>query len=244
MDDIPTRSTAAQSLAPTPTDPLPFYTSCLVDTLGVLDAGADMPVDEADSLRTRLCEGLNLAAVEAAPHFDQPTVFQARRFVTAWMDERLASDAWPGQGAWQAHPLQSDWGEGRRAGEWFFEAVDKLEPLRPEHLPLARLALRLLSFGYSGEMREPGEKLSDLRQRLARRFGLFQPPAVFPPSLPDVSALPASCRRAGGWIAAALLAAVVVLGIVLADAVLGKRLDERLADIFPGVSVQTTKGTP
>ncbi len=208
------------------------FEPCLVAVLELLDSAAAQPAEaaaDAASARDALLARLDQSSLAASGRFPARVTVLARRFATAWADERLAGGAWAEREAWRAFPLQSDWGEGRTAGEWFFEALARLEPGRDGETALAALALRCLSLGFDGRMRYTPRQLLELRRTLARRFGLEARPAAFPPAVETGEA--DGGRRGGAWlrwlwpVAAALALAG---GFLLADQSLNRRLDARM----------------
>lgn len=179
------------------------FEPCFVGVLKILDAaGADVSDEAAEerdaaaSPRDSVMMLLDESVLAASENFPARTTILARRFVTAWADERLVRGDWPGRDAWRARPLQSDWGEGRTAGEWFFEALEGLDPARADDAAPAAIALRCLALIFYGRMHRSPQELLDLRRDTARRFNLLSPPAVFPPS--PSSQVPAK-KRGGVW---------------------------------------------
>lgn len=192
-----------------------FFEPCFVRVLEILDRAEEA---DAGAAREALRELLDDAACAAEGCFPANAALSARRFVTAWADERLASDGWPGRDAWRAHPLQSDWGEGRAAGEWFFDAVARLHPSRTEDGALASLALRCLTLGFDGRLYCTPQEIADLRRALVLRFGFARPPCPFPP--PAGTAGDDSRGGAGAvmrWLAPLTAAALLAGAYVLAD---------------------------
>lgn len=193
------------------------FEPALLRVLTILDGGESSTETDAAAARASLLESLDAAALAAAARHSPHATLTARRFVTAWADERLASDDWPAREAWRARPLQSDWGEGRAAGEWFFDAVARLAPPNMEDAALAALALRCMTLGFDGKMYYTPRETADLRRTLVLRFGLARPPAPFPPPAESGGA---DRPRAGGWsrwLAPLAAAAVLAGAYLLAD---------------------------
>lgn len=194
------------------------FEPCLVRVLGILDS-REAEADPA-AVRAGISALLDDAALAMLGRYSTDAVPLARRFVAAWADERLSSDDWPGRDAWRAHPLQSDWGEGRAAGEWFFDAVARLRPDRAGDGDLAALALRCLSLGFDGRLHYTPREIADLRRTLVLRFGFAQAPCPFPPPVAaGYAALPrgGGLFRFGRWLAPLAAAAVLFGAYVLAD---------------------------
>lgn len=191
------------------------FEPCFIRVLELLDARS--PEADAAAARASLLELLDESAFSAEGRFPAQTALAARRFTTAWTDERLASDDWPGREAWRTHPLQSDWGEGRASGEWFFDAVARLNPARPEDAAPAALALRCLSLGFDGKMYYTPREIADLRRTLTLRFGFARPPRPFPPQAAGTANY---TRRGAGallrWLAPLAAAAILAGAYALA----------------------------
>lgn len=210
------------------------FAACFTRTLFILDNAAtggkgDAGTADAQSIHDDLLAALDEAAMKAAGLFNTPIVLLARRFVTAWIDERLSSDAWPGRHAWQAKPLQSDWGEGRTAGEWFFEALERLEPTRDGDAPLAALVLRCLDLGFDGRMHYSPQELRELRRETASRFSLPRYPASFPPPLAAEEFGAARRRAWRRWLLPLFAAAALGFAYWLSDRELDVYLASRIA---------------
>jgi type IV/VI secretion system ImpK/VasF family protein len=108
----------------------------------------------------------------------------ARRMVTIWLDEILIQAPWPGRKHWLRKPLQSEWGEGRSGGVWFFRQLEGLNPARLDDRELAGLALRCISLGLSGCHGRDPERLDQVRCGLQERFCFKDDIPIFPPPLP------------------------------------------------------------
>lgn len=206
------------------------FESCLVDTLAVIDlaAGDGSAAPDADPVREKLRAGLDSAVESAARRFDAQTVRLARRFATAWIDERLASAAWPGRDAWRSRPFQSDWGEGRTAGEWFFDALGRLSPSRDGDIALAALALRCLALDFDGKMYYTPGELGELRRAVAGRFRLAHSPAAFPPPLAMSGGGKARRGTARWWLLPLLAAGILAAAHRFANKNLDARLEARI----------------
>lgn len=206
------------------------FADCLRETLLLLDdspPNAERGERDAHAVHDALMATLDDASRQASGLFGTQVVLLARRFVTAWIDERLASDPWSGRGAWQARPLQSDWGEGRTAGEWFFEALTRLEPARDGDTALAALALRCLALGFDGRMHYSPPELLELRRDTAQRFSLTHAPSFFPPPVDAGNSAPVRRGAWRWWIAPVLTAGILVFAYLLADRVLFAHLASR-----------------
>lgn len=198
------------------------FDSCAELTLETLER-ARSPLDAPEEtdpafLRSRMEEELNAASAAAGTRYDKPAAYRARRMVTAWADERLSVDPWPGREQWIARPLQSDWEEGRTAGEWFFTMLDNLDPARPHHAALAALALRLMALGFDGRMYRSPEELVAFRQKFAARFGIAHPVAPFPPAIGEPAPPRPRRLRLLPWILPLLAAAAAIWGVRRANA--------------------------
>lgn len=176
------------------------FEPCFLEVLGALDAAGEAGSEtDAAALRGSVMARLDECVLAASGSSPVRTTVLARRFVTAWADERLVRGDWPGRDDWRARPLQSDWGEGRTAGEWFFEALAGLDAARADDAAPAALALRCLALTFDGRMHRSPQELLDLRRDTARRFSLFSPPAAFPPSPFPPSSAARAGKRGGAW---------------------------------------------
>ncbi len=154
---------------------------------------------------------LEEAVARALRNHAPATVETARRMVEAWMDEAALSVPWEGRTDWLRAPLQRRWGEGRRAGNWFFEAADRLAPGSPADGELAGVALRCLGLGFRGRFYNDAPALIRHHESLAARFGYAATPPAFPPEplLSPPCGLSRLSRYAGAF--AAGLAACLLL---------------------------------
>jgi len=77
----------------------------------------------------------------------------------ALVDETLLFTPWPGQLAWQQHPLESRMYSSRQAGERLPSAIKKLlDEQMPGTRDLANVYLQCLVLGFQGRLRgEPGQ---------------------------------------------------------------------------------------
>lgn len=133
------------------------------------------------SLRREALRLLEEAAARALREYAPATVETARRMVEAWMDETALAVPWEGRMDWLRAPLQRRWGEGRRAGDWFFEVTGRLAPGNPADAELAGVALRCLGFGFRGCLYKAPCALIRYHQTLSVRFGYAASPPAFPP---------------------------------------------------------------
>ncbi|MCD8140458.1 MAG: DotU family type IV/VI secretion system protein [Planctomycetaceae bacterium] len=157
---------------------------------GIAEGASDPTERPVDAARRACQESLDRAVETAASFYETRTLMVARRLVTAWVDERLGSDAWPGRDAWLARPLHSEWHEGRRSGEWFFATAGGLTPGKRDHDELARLALRCLSLGLEGPHFDKPDDLVRIRRDMALRFECAAPASPFPPPVQSADAPP------------------------------------------------------
>jgi type IV/VI secretion system ImpK/VasF family protein len=128
--------------------------------------------------------------------------------VTIWLDELLIQFPWPGRKAWLRKPLQSEWGEGRSGGVWFFQEIEGLDPTRLDDRELAALALRCVSLGLSGRHGRDLERLDQVRCELQERFGFEDDIPIFPPLLPS-GGRKKTGLGASGWKFLVALAAIL-----------------------------------
>ncbi|MCD8351717.1 MAG: DotU family type IV/VI secretion system protein [Planctomycetaceae bacterium] len=205
-------------------------------------AGKADTVDKPVNAARRVCqEKLDRAVESAASFYETRTLMLARRLVTAWIDERLGSDPWPGRDAWLARPLQCDWNEGRHSGEWFFTTAGSLTQGKQDHDEVARLALRCLSLGLEGPYFDNPAELLRLRRDLALRFDLTVPVSPFP-SFVETAGAPVDATRRGLWAVPFILAAIITLAALLGENALNRRLETILDG--PAAAATAPEGTP
>ncbi len=216
------------------------HAAILTESLGPADFpdASERPVDAA---RRACLESLDRAVEMASSFYETRTLILARRLVTAWMDERLGSDPWPGRDAWLARPLQSEWNEGRRSGEWFFTTIGGLTLGKQDHDELARLALRCMSLGLEGPHFDNPDELLRLRREMALRFDLAACSSPFPPPFEAVAAADGRTRH-GLWAVPLILAGIIALAALLGEHDLNRRLDALLHG--PTAATTAREGDP
>lgn len=205
------------------------FNACFVAVLEILQAKPGRAEPPGEAARRECLASLDHAVETASAFYETRTLFLARRLVTAWVDERLASEPWPGQGGWLARPLHSEWNEGRSSGEWFFATAGALTPGRQDHDELARLALRCMSLGMEGPYFDRREEMLQVRRDLAFRFGIAATTAPFPP-LAEALATAAAKTRRGLWWLPVLLAVALALAYLAGGSALNRRLEAVLAE--------------
>lgn len=129
----------------------------------------------------------------------------ARRMATVWLDEILIKSSWPGRQHWLRKPLQSEWGEGRSGGLWFFQQLEQLSPARKDDRELAALALRCISLGLTGCYGREPDQLNEVRKNIQDRFEFKDDQPLFPPPPPPAGAPKARIGPAGRRLLAALI---------------------------------------
>lgn len=144
--------------------------------------------DEAASAirkyRSELLKKMTEAEHKLMTRWEPETAGAARRMVTVWLDEILIKSTWPGREQWLRKPLQSEWGEGRSGGLWFFQQLEGLNPARKDDRQLAVLALRCISLGLTGCYGREPDRLNEVRRDVQERFALKDDTPIFPPPLP------------------------------------------------------------
>lgn len=125
-----------------------------------------------------LAEAVSLARRK----YDAATVETAQRMVEAWMDEMALAAPWKGRMDWLCAPLQQRWGEGRRAGDWFFQVTEHLSPDILSDVALAGIALRCLGLGFQGRFHDDLSALAVHHRLLAVRFRRVVVGQAFPPA--------------------------------------------------------------
>ncbi len=213
------------------------YSPAFAKVLSILERDGGPEGMNPGEAKRQVAAELDQATERASAYYDAKTLFLARRLVTAWADERLSSDAWSGREEWLSRPLQSDWLEGRRSGEWFFETAETLDPGRPDHGDLAALCLRCLSLGLDGRLHDNGEEMVALRQSLTRRFNLDAPANPFPPPLAKTEQ--PGGRARGRAFAGAVLA--IMLGLVVFFLAGESRLAAKIAQTLPDLHREDAK---
>ena len=104
--------------------------------------------EEAGQLRTRLVELVDAVGRELRAEGVSDAEQDAARFaLVAFADEMLLKSDWPGRDAWQTEPLQFGLLNTRKAGDEFFE---RLEKLSPRDSTARHVFLRALSLGFEG----------------------------------------------------------------------------------------------
>lgn len=161
--------------------------------------------------RCELTKLLSAAEYRTMCQWDHEAAIVARRMITVWLDEVLIRSQWPGRKYWLRKPLQSDWGEGRSGGLWFFRQLKQLDPARQADFELAGLALRCISMGLTGCHGRSPENLAAARLDLQNRFNLKSDMPVFPPPMQ-----PSETKRFSVNPAALSLLAALVFMVLLA----------------------------
>lgn len=186
----------------------PCFTMALF--LSVQRAETEGEAVPAAKYRAILLEKLALGEGLVMTRWGEEAAAAARRMVTVCLDEILNCAPWPGREEWLRKPLQSEWGEGRSGGAWFFQYLEGLSPARRDGRELAALALRCISLGLSGPYGRDAEALGQVRRDIQHNFSFHGSP-VFPPPLPPLG------RKKSAFFAlkilAAALAALGLLGL-------------------------------
>ncbi len=113
---------------------------------------AEMPAQSiapAQTLRAQLASMLESAVKQAGRDgIDGAEVEEARFALVAWADETLMKREWNGRAEWQSQPLQMQFYRTLKAGNEFFE---HLQRLRPDQQSAREIYLLTLVFGFEGQ---------------------------------------------------------------------------------------------
>ncbi len=151
---------------------------------------------------------------------------QAHYVMAALADELFLNLDWPGREAWKSHLLEARLFGSHRAGEVFFQRLDKLLAWRdPIYTDLATLYLIALGLGFEGKYRgrpEAERELGLYRQRLFRMLFGRDPglatqdgpliPQAYAATLDEGRMRQLSYLKTWGVVAAGLIALWLVVG--------------------------------
>jgi type VI secretion system protein ImpK len=146
----------------------------------------------------------------------------AKFAVCAWVDETLLSMQWPGRSQWQKEQLQRLFFKTTRAGEEFFERLNRLGVHQQDVREVYYLCLAL---GFSGKYIHDEDRFlldklrgSNLKLLFGSSVGIpsFKDIELFPEALPDPAESEASKQSTRFSLAPLLgiVAPVVVFGIL------------------------------
>jgi type VI secretion system protein ImpK len=164
-------STAADATAPDQgLNPLVALSNRLL--LVVPQLRSTRQVDDVDSLRNSLAQGIRDFAARAAAQGIAPERVMAARYVICTMiDEAAASTPWGGMGVWARHSLLSMFHNETEGGEKVFQLMARLAEKPDVNRDLLELIYCALTLGFEGRYRviDNGRaQLEAVRDKLAQ----------------------------------------------------------------------------
>ena len=176
--------------------------------------------------------------LEGSSGLSPEDISDIRYALVAFIDELMQSDPGPLRDFWVSHLLQLEYFSETRAGEGFFE---RLERLRTEHRgPVLRVYYLCLLFGFHGIYGQHGELerenlIVGVQQALTESGDLVPDPIIAPRAArPDEPGIDRERNRLLQWlaIAAAVMAVVWYVGLVFTVDAQEKTLTELLQNSY------------
>jgi type IV/VI secretion system ImpK/VasF family protein len=189
--------------------------AAFVSAFGAGDAGREL---SASALNNQLLGMLDrFAKSDDLAELQPDDVNECRFALVAWIDEVIHRSNWPGRAEWAAEPLQKRLYRTSRAGNEFYE---HLQRLRPDQLRVREIYLLVLTLGFEGQYSDqPAER----RALIAHQYETLRAARVVLESDREPSLTPSAYEleidlpaRGGGQLVRTLVGIAVGLVVIYA----------------------------